>query len=361
MESSNSAGRSARFESVVTEFDSFDELLSRCASKISEEGLIVESDSAAGLSSILRFELKIRDGFSVLTGDGEVVAARELDGESGPRYEMALRFVHLDNPSLKLLPRLIEHYRKQGITRRELPSSAAGIVDAVQEETDTPMPLTLADLEMEFSSREGATEEPEMMTPPVDEDPSVIDDSEDRLLDAEPALSVPEEIVEAAEVSEPTEVSEPPEVSEPAEVIVPTASEGEIRVDDLMPVEETESDVLTTPAEFEGPPEDPGLPWLPDESEIKKRSDLWWIVIVAIAGALLGAGFYFLYLNDSSESQGRVTPVESSADPERAVESDTLESRWASAWRVMANGSGSNRVISLDESDRWIDSQPFRS
>ncbi len=299
---------------VVVEFDSFTDLLDRCASRISEEGLIVSSESDAEPGSILNFELRIRGGFCVLSGAGEVVRAHQPGDSDSTEFEVAVRFVDLDMPSLKLLPRLIEHYRKRGVALLELP--AAPMPPVTEPPISDPVksaPLTLADLEDEFTGHgEGSGE-----TSVPDSEPA------DSALGELPA----ELLVEAEEVAH----QEP----QGGEALEEFDAEEEIRVEDLMPEQESEleSDVLVTPPELEGPPEDPGLPWLPDESETSKRSDLWLILLLAIVGALLGVGFYYFYLSGDSGSRSErldkdtpVTSSESDAFPESQSPLATIES-----------------------------------
>ena len=287
-ESSGSEHRPVHGDStvVVAEYQSFNDLLGSCAGRISEEGLVVDSDTPAVVGSTVGFELRVRDGFAVLTGAGELVAAREKEASGATRIEMMLRFVHLDQPSLKLLPKLIEHYRKRGVALLELPSGAivdSAVTEVEPEPLDAAAPVTLDDLEDEFSApaeTDGPEEEQES-TPSSDLEVDAVTEPEAMLIEAEPAAA------ESATAEGPDTAAE---------------KSDEIRVEDLMPDAEPEPGVLESPAELEGPPEDPGLPWLPDESEAKKRSDWWLILLLAVVGALLGAGFYYLYLSRSGES-----------------------------------------------------------
>ena len=120
--------------SVVAEFESFGELLELCAARISEEGIVLESAVLVEAGSSTKFEVRIRDGFQVLAGEGEVLRIDPVDVGDGDRSGVTLRFLHLDQPSLKLLPRLIEHYRKRGLPLLELP---AGTIPLVANQSDT--------------------------------------------------------------------------------------------------------------------------------------------------------------------------------------------------------------------------------
>ena len=302
-QSSSSGSRSpgSGETAVVAEFDSFNDLLDRCASRICEEGLLVSSESDAELGSTLKFELRIRDGFCVLAGAGEVVQAGRTADSDSTHFDVAVRFVDLDMPSLKLLPRLIEHYRKRGMALLDLPP---GPVPQTAERTISepvePAPLTLDDLEAELT---GHSETSGEAGPSEQEGADIV------------IGEVPGDLlVEAEDVVQPD-----PRSGEVSEEFV---AEDEIRVEDLMSGQDSEfgSDVLVTPPELEGPPIDPGLPWLPDETETKKRSDLWLILLLAIVGALLGVGFYYFYLNrDEGSRSDRLDRDTMQTSPESAV------------------------------------------
>ena len=266
-------------QDVVAEFDSFEKLLHHFASRMSEEGVAVSSESAFEPGSEVTFELRVRDGFPVLKGAGEVIESSEGDAESSTRFEHTLRFLDLDPPSVKLLPRLIEHYRKRGLPLLDLPAiRVPPMADPEAQPVTKVDTLTLADLEDEFSisveSGDEVVEEP---------DP-------DAELDLAAELAG-EETLAALEVTDLVESA----VEEP----VAEGGDHEIRVDDLMPGEElaVDADVLSLPEDLEILPEEHGLPWLPDESETKRRSDVRTTVMVAIVvGILLAVAFYFLVL-----------------------------------------------------------------
>ncbi len=103
---------------LVLELGSFQEVLDRCASRLSEEGLYFETTEAGAVGSEVKFEVRIRDSFSVLRGEGEIVRATD-EG-------VYVRLAYLDQPSLKLLPKLVEHFRRQGVPLLELPEVEDG-------------------------------------------------------------------------------------------------------------------------------------------------------------------------------------------------------------------------------------------
>lgn len=270
---------------VVAEFASFQELLAECASKLSEEGIFVATPVHHEVGSQVTFEVRIRDGFSVLRGEGEVAQV----GSDGA----ALRFLYLDQPSLRLLPKLVEHYRRAGTAPLELPTPVPPAVEepeleaelelesesVLEEEAVEPSGLTLDDLEAEFLiSEPQATQESEG----ADEGPAA----------AEPVL------VDAEELA--------PEVPR-ADDFGPT----DIRFEDLLAEGAEESD-LAAGLESEEPALeiDPGLPWLTEETQKSRKGDLWVILLLVLIGALLGAALYYYFVRGRTESSEQL-PVRS--------------------------------------------------
>ena len=98
---------------LLLELGSFQEVLDSCATRVSEEGMFFETTEAGAVGSEVAFEVRIRDSFSVLRGDGEIVRATD-EG-------VFVRLSYLDQPSLKLLPKIVEHFRRLGVPPLELP------------------------------------------------------------------------------------------------------------------------------------------------------------------------------------------------------------------------------------------------
>ncbi len=313
----------------LAEYESFEEVLERCASNISEEGIFLVTGQAGPVGSDMAFEIRIRDSFSVLRGEGKILQADEQG--------VFLSFAYLDQPSLKLLPKIVEHYRRHGVPLLELPEAAPEEPETEGEETvveelaaehsdeeadDVVEPpavgLTLDDLEAEFLAEpeSGATlPEEDVEAPPPE-----------RLLDAKEVL---------AQV-DPSPVA--PEGTEPAmernleELLVDPE---ELIADDGSVLESQEPDDIHLDALFSGEPEaadaaqeespeptgsvdepavepmdrvlsvDAGLPWLPDEPDRPSRKGLWVIVAMILLGAILGAVFYFFVFSPVATSSGQ--------------------------------------------------------
>ena len=95
---------------VVLEFSSFEDFLNSCASRISQSGLFLEVEPRERVNSPLRFELRIRDGFRLLRGEGEVIRVHDPLPTTGDVAGVTVRFTSLDEASQKLLPVVLDHY-----------------------------------------------------------------------------------------------------------------------------------------------------------------------------------------------------------------------------------------------------------
>ena len=94
---------------VILEFSSFEDFLQSCTSRICETGLFLETEPRERVSSPLRFELRIRDGFRLLKGEGEVIRVHDPMPSSDAPAGLAVRFTQLDEASQKHLPVVLTH------------------------------------------------------------------------------------------------------------------------------------------------------------------------------------------------------------------------------------------------------------
>jgi hypothetical protein len=287
---------------LVMEFASFHEVLDGYAQRLSEEGIFFETSEPRDVGAEVAFDVRIRDGFSVLKGAGEVVQTRD-DG-------LFVRLLHLDQPSLKLLPKLLEHYRRKGVPLMELPRKPE--VASAADELEVEMPA----------------EEPEARSAP---DPELsVDELFDRNgADSEPAkgfgLTLDDLEAEFRTESASADAS--------AEVEVETDIDWEsrqsqaepeallIEAEDLVDLSPQDGAALEIAEQVEPAIEvvdaqrsrdiDAGLPWLPEEPEKSSRKDLWVILLLMLLGAALGAVFYVFVIRPRAQGSWRPTPAES--------------------------------------------------
>lgn len=298
----------------VAEFGSFQEVLDGFATHLSEEGVFFENGGAGVVGSAVPFEVRIRNGFSVLRGEGEIVQATE-DG-------VFLRLVNLDPASLKLLPKLLEHYRKRGVPLLELPEPTSRDIGA--EADDSPPDESPA---VEVVAEEISTEEGDKTVEPA---PGLtLDDLEAEFLtegEPEDAASeandgeVPDEAiqVEAEEVGAQSDFSEDDESVDSEESAPNDIHLNELMAEDDATRLEVPEEALSIPdTDLEDLQVDSGLPWLPDETEKSGNKGLWVVLLAIVLGALLGVAFYFGYLRPRASTSW--LPVEPESVEARAV------------------------------------------
>ena len=98
---------------LVVEYPSFREFINLSVSTLSEEGMFVEVQTPKAAGSRLSVVLKITDGFQLMQGEAEVVAAREAVAGQSPEG-MSIRFQDLDEPGQLLLAKVVDSHRREG-------------------------------------------------------------------------------------------------------------------------------------------------------------------------------------------------------------------------------------------------------
>lgn len=254
---------------LVTEFESFAAVLNGCASYLSADGIFLQTTQAAEVGSEMAFEVRVRDGFSVLRGEGEIV--------SGTNEGVCLRFVYLDQPSRKLLPKILEHYAQLGIPSFELPAAEV--------------------IEVETEVEEQVAEEADIVEEAFDNGGQ----SEEEIPAAETPVGLTLDDLEAEFLNDQDSGDDEGEDSAPDDIHL-----DELLTDDresgLETAEESETDALQV---------DSGLSWLPDEPEKEGRRSLWITLLLIVLAAALGAAFYYYILRPRAASSWRpVEPVE---------------------------------------------------
>ncbi len=167
---------------VVLEFSSFEDFLNSCASRISQSGLFLEVEPRERVGSPLGFELRIRDGFRLLRGEGEVIRVHDPLPTTGDVAGVTVRFTSLDEASQKLLPVVLDHYQQRGVPWLDMEVESPGVeVEVTEQETarEVATEVTLEDLWEEF---EVVVDRP--LETPADESSGVVE-SEPRLIEAD--------------------------------------------------------------------------------------------------------------------------------------------------------------------------------
>ncbi len=128
---------------VSRPYASNDELIEHEADAFSRAGIVLLGAQARPEGSVLRFELTLQDGTSVLRGEGRVTGMKTVAGEQG----LALRFTRLDSKSKALIDRAAafrEARANKPVSSAELPpnpvASDPSLEDTGQRAAMAPPP-----------------------------------------------------------------------------------------------------------------------------------------------------------------------------------------------------------------------------
>ncbi len=104
--------------SIVLEFPSFRDFVQSYSGSISERGMFVKNADVArsqafAVGDRVDFEVRLKDDFRLMQGKGKVVWLGAGD-TTGDDAGTALEFLELDDPSRRLITRLIENHTKEG-------------------------------------------------------------------------------------------------------------------------------------------------------------------------------------------------------------------------------------------------------
>lgn len=308
---------------VVLEFSSFGHFLQECSSRISSGGLFLEAEPRERVGSVLRFELRIRDGFRLLRGEGEVIRVHDPLPSSGEAAGVTVRFISLDEASQKLLPVVLDHYHQKGIPLLDLTAEVSSVeVEVMAQGSDDqePAEVTLEHLWEEFElvpdrlafAPDGAeisanvASEPALVQAGQPQSEADQEESEADLAAAARFLDEMESDIEAEGVVP----------ADDAEAEATTAAEDEADFDDeaateegdAQPPEEGALDLAEMlPTAIEGAASlDEDVERLPDEmAELEEVSsgswrqarELWLLILMAFLGILIGLVVYLSYQN----------------------------------------------------------------
>ncbi|MDH3255298.1 MAG: hypothetical protein OEM62_09930 [Acidobacteriota bacterium] len=107
----------SRLPKIVLEFESFRDFIQAFSPVVSEEGMFVAADVLINiplsLGEEVDFEVRLTDDFRLVHGRGDVFWTRAAAGPDGPAGT-AIRFLDLDEPSRRLVSRLIANFAKDG-------------------------------------------------------------------------------------------------------------------------------------------------------------------------------------------------------------------------------------------------------
>ena len=120
---------------VKVKYEQVDEFIDHFATNISRGGIFIQSRKPYPSKTLLKFELQLKGGQTVLRGTGEVAWARSPSTEGSPKVPgMGVKFMKLDDPSKALVQRILE------IKKGRKPATPAKSKAVKPAETAKPRP-----------------------------------------------------------------------------------------------------------------------------------------------------------------------------------------------------------------------------
>jgi uncharacterized protein (TIGR02266 family) len=260
-------------EMVSLEFGSFREFVELYAGRISEQGMYIETAKPGEVGSNVEFEVALSDNFRLLHGTGEVIWSVGVAGILELPPGMAIRFKDTDEPSRRLIARLVDKRRKSGgeVFSLERPAVEPA-VDSVPEPAPDPAaaaaatggagPDLLASAQDLWRNREPSIEGPldplgELGAPPTSDPPSLDGPAATPSAPLEPreAPGVPAEPA-APPAAEPHEGAEEP----PAPPLFPGVEAPAQEPPEAAPSESVAGEEIFAPPPDLAPPPDFAIP-----------------------------------------------------------------------------------------------------
>ncbi len=99
---------------VHIEFEKFSGFISEYSMNISEGGMFINSTTPAPVGTVLSFEFKLKDNFTLIQGLGEVMWILEPGQAPAEQCGMGIRFRELSPQSRQLITTMIENHRSKG-------------------------------------------------------------------------------------------------------------------------------------------------------------------------------------------------------------------------------------------------------
>ncbi len=109
---------------VRVKYEQVDEFIDHFATNISRGGIFLQSRKPYPKDTLLKFEMQLKGGQTILKGAGRVAWARLPGGEGKPKVPgMGVKFVKLDDPSKALVRKIVEikEGRKQDAAEKAQP------------------------------------------------------------------------------------------------------------------------------------------------------------------------------------------------------------------------------------------------
>lgn len=112
------------FLRVRLRFADVDTFIQKYSTNVSMGGVFIQSRSPKPPGTVLKFELALENGESLIKGEGQVTWVREFDANApGQPFGMGVRFTNLDAKSRSLVDRAVAHRQSRAVTGEATPST----------------------------------------------------------------------------------------------------------------------------------------------------------------------------------------------------------------------------------------------
>lgn len=98
-------------------YDTYSSFVQAAAGNISRSGMFIAVAEPAPVGTLVSFEARLRDGKSLIRGEGEVIRVRDRARDPALPKGMAIRFLRLTPSGRELIDRLVEHHDDGGKVR----------------------------------------------------------------------------------------------------------------------------------------------------------------------------------------------------------------------------------------------------
>ena len=204
---------------VKVKHESVDDFITHFATNISGGGIFIQSRNPHPKGTIIKFEIRLKDGFTVIKGSGVVAWTRTRDAQGGkPKVPgMGVKFMELDQDS-KLVVKKILNYKDDGkkaggedpVAAIAAAQAEAGSGPAGMTDDSLDVDVDLGDIDFDDGGDEAASLEgsPEAdsgdgtdldMDMDVDIDLGLDEDMLSAAPDGEPQAPIPSAIEDAAD------------------------------------------------------------------------------------------------------------------------------------------------------------------
>jgi len=108
VEERRSSERVSQNVAVEMVFDGFTDFIQKCSVNISKGGMFIKSPQNYEVGTTIKLDVKLKDGYKLIKGEGEVVRIEDPKPEEPGIRGMGIKFLKLDDESTALINRIVD-------------------------------------------------------------------------------------------------------------------------------------------------------------------------------------------------------------------------------------------------------------